>query len=78
MIDSISHISNKEEKHKCTLHLARHCGLPLATYCKVLTVRHTRSDLRCTNVSKENDYRNLMFLQYLNRFPALNSFFPLS
>ena len=45
MIDSISHISNKEEKHKCTLHLARHCGLPLATYCKV---RHTRSDVRCT------------------------------
>ena len=45
MIDSISHISNKELKHKFTIHLARHCGLPLATYCKV---RHTRSDVRCT------------------------------
>ena len=45
MVDSISHISNKEQKHKFTIHLARHCGLPLATYCKV---RHTRSDVRCT------------------------------
>ena len=45
MIDSISDISNKEQKHKFTIHLARHCGLPFATYCKVC---HTRSDVRCT------------------------------
>ena len=30
------------------------------------------------NVSKENDVRNLMFPQYLNRFSALNSGSPLS
>ena len=42
MIDSISHISNKELKHRFAIHLARHCDLPLATHCKV---RHTRSDV---------------------------------
>ena len=41
MIDSFSHISNK---NSFTIHLARYCGLPLATYCKI---PHTRSDVRC-------------------------------
>ena len=42
-------------------------------YCKV---RHTRSDVRCTKTFfKEKDVRNLMFPQYLNHLPALNSFF---
>ena len=39
MIDSMSHISNKN----ILLYIWRDTGLPLATYCKV---RHTRSDIR--------------------------------
>ena len=66
MIDCISHISIKIH---FTIHLARHCGLPLATYCKV---RRSRSDVRCTEVFvKKTMFRSLMFPQYFKTLTSL-------
>ena len=56
-----------------TINLARHCGLPFATYCKV---RHTRSDV--SYILKRFLKTTMIEVRNLKRLAALNSDFLLS
>ena len=72
MIDSISHISNKNFS---ILYIWRNTVVYLCRRTvKYVTLEVTSDVLK---LSKENDVKRLMFPQYSKRLPALNIGFPL-